>query len=194
MLNGKVCQNHQVLHCCCYCYLIVRQITISGLDEKNNTKSSFQSEHQRGGVKDRETSEQYGLLSLVTYEIETIYTFSGCSFISTGSTGTIKSPNYPAKYSPNVDCTYTIKTQNGHLIKLAFDTFSLEHHNSCDNDYVAIHDGEDGNAPLLGKFCGTKSPQIISSSSNTLFLRMKTDLAGEDKGFHAQYSTGTNCK
>ena len=112
----------------------------------------------------------------------------------TANVGSIQSVNYPSNYNANSDCKYTIKVGTGHLIKMRFQDFALEHHVTCVNDYLAIYDGENDHAPLIGTFCGERSPTIILSSSNALFLHFKTDLSGEDKGFSASYVSGTSCK
>ena len=59
---------------------------------------------------------------------------------------------------------------------------------------MRIHDGSDREAPILGTFCGDRGPKTIVSSSSSLLVHFKTDLSGEDVGFHASYISGVNCK
>lgn len=76
-----------------------------------------------------------------------------------------------------------------------FNTFHLEASSSCRFDYVAVHDGGDSLAPLLGKFCGQVLPPNLRSSSNQLFLIFKTDSSVNGVGWRATYmqTLGTSC-
>lgn len=76
-----------------------------------------------------------------------------------------------------------------------FNTFHLEASSSCRSDYVAVHDGGDSLAPLLGKFCGRVLPPNLLSSSNQLFLVFKTDYSVSGVGWRATYeeTLGWSC-
>ena len=63
-------------------------------------------------------------------------------------------------------------------------------------DYVAIYDGTDANAPVLGEFTGDNTPQLVSSTGRDMFIQFTTDhgnygitTAGshEDPGFYADW-------
>lgn len=68
-----------------------------------------------------------------------------------------------------------------------FNSFQLEISPSCYKDYVAVYDGSDTHAPLLGRFCGSELPPNIKSSSNNLFLVFNTDFFGSDRGWKASF-------
>lgn len=68
-----------------------------------------------------------------------------------------------------------------------FNTFQLELSPSCYKDSVAVYDGSDTHAPLLGKFCGSELPPNMKSSSNQLFLVFNTDFSGSDRGWKASF-------
>ena len=57
-----------------------------------------------------------------------------------------------------------------------------------------IFDGDNIDAPQIGKFCGQRSPGIITSTGNFLHLVFMSDTLNKDIGFHARYTTRTNCK
>jgi hypothetical protein len=58
---------------------------------------------------------------------------------------------------------------------------------ACKFDYVAIYDGfNESDAKLVGKFCGKKAPQPMSSLAN-MIVRFKTDATVGDVGFLANY-------
>lgn len=68
-----------------------------------------------------------------------------------------------------------------------FNSFQIELSPSCYKDHVAVYDGSDTHAPLLGKFCGSELPPNIKSSSNHLFLVFSTDFYGTDRGWKATF-------
>lgn len=68
----------------------------------------------------------------------------------------------------------------------------MEAHLECAYDHIEIYDGRDGKAPSLGRFCGTKKPQPITSSGNKLFIRFFSDNSVQKKGFEASHSAGKN--
>lgn len=69
-----------------------------------------------------------------------------------------------------------------------FNTFHLEASSSCRYDYVAVYDGQDTLAPLLGKFCGAVLPPDLRSSTNQLFIIFRTDASVNGIGWRATYS------
>ncbi|XP_064556108.1 protein tolkin isoform X1 [Drosophila montana] len=103
--------------------------------------------------------------------------------------GTIYSPNYPDNYPPNADCVWHFSTTPGHRIKLIFNEFNVESHQECAYDNVAIYDGESELSSLLGRFCGEKIPYPISSTTNQLYMVLKTDKNKQMNGFTAMHST-----
>lgn len=50
-----------------------------------------------------------------------------------------------------------------------------------------IYDGSDTSADLIGVYCGTEGPGIVTSTGSSLFLRMESDITGTRSGFHAKY-------
>ncbi|EDV93120.1 dorsal-ventral patterning protein tolloid [Drosophila grimshawi] len=112
-----------------------------------------------------------------------------CKNEITGAFGTIYSPNYPDSYPPNADCVWHFSTTPGHRIKLIFNEFNVESHQECSYDNVAIYDGESELSSLLGRFCGEKIPYPISSSTNQLYMVLKTDKNKQMNGFMAVHST-----
>lgn len=76
-----------------------------------------------------------------------------------------------------------------HLLCLVcrFNTFHLEASSSCRYDYVAVYDGQNSLAPLLGKFCGAVLPPNLLSSTNHMFLVFRTDASVSGDGWRATY-------
>ncbi|KFO12892.1 Neuropilin-2, partial [Balearica regulorum gibbericeps] len=116
-----------------------------------------------------------------------------CSRNFTASNGTIESPGFPDKYPHNLDCVFTIIAKPKTEILLHFLLFDLEHdplqagEGDCKYDWLDIWDGIPQVAPLIGRYCGTKMPSDIRSTTGVLSLTFHTDLAVAKDGFSAQY-------
>ena len=67
-------------------------------------------------------------------------TVLGCGGIVTNSSGTIASPLHPQAYPHGTTCRWIIKGEPGSVIRLTFQTFSLERSASCKFDYVEVFD------------------------------------------------------
>ncbi|KAK1336575.1 hypothetical protein QTO34_002608 [Cnephaeus nilssonii] len=116
-----------------------------------------------------------------------------CSKNFTSPNGTIESPGFPEKYPHNLDCTFTILAKPKMEIVLQFLTFDLEHdplqvgEGDCKYDWLDIWDGIPHVGPLIGKYCGTKTPSELRSSTGILSLTFHTDMAVAKDGFSARY-------
>lgn len=65
----------------------------------------------------------------------------GCGGTLRGQSGVITTPNYPAEYSNNADCTWTVLAEPGDTIALVFSDFQLE------DDYDLLEvSGTDGSS------------------------------------------------
>ncbi|KAH9524422.1 hypothetical protein Btru_054506 [Bulinus truncatus] len=111
----------------------------------------------------------------------------GCNRVLTNSSGVIKSPNYPAQYYNNADCSWLIETYENFIISLKFDTLNTE----CGYDYVTVYDGKNITAPQLGRYC-TQPTREFLSSSNSIFITFMSDSIITSSGFNASYKS-LNC-
>ena len=104
--------------------------------------------------------------------------------------GLITSPNYPDMYDNDDDCAWLIQVDENHVVQLAFEDFDVEPHSNCSYDYVALYDGANTSAPLLLLHCGANVPEpnVIESTGNQLYVRMKADGSVPAKGFKANYT------
>ena len=50
------------------------------------------------------------------------------------------SPAHPNHYPHGVNCTWWLRVSVGHVVRLTFNTFSLESHTRCRYDSVAVYD------------------------------------------------------
>ncbi|XP_070842448.1 cubilin [Chaetodon trifascialis] len=114
-------------------------------------------------------------------------TQTGCGGMLTTASGTFSSPNYPLSYHPNAECYWNIRTSQGNQLLLSFSDFHLESSSTCSYDYLAVYDGNSSTAPELAKLCGGQLPNTISSSSNQLYIKLRTDSSISTGGFLASY-------
>ncbi|XP_072174323.1 cubilin-like [Diadema setosum] len=100
---------------------------------------------------------------------------------------TLTSPNYPANYSVNQRCGWTIDGTNAtNKIRLTVTDLSLE--NDCDNDYVEFRDQPENSGHVL-RYCGTNIPPVFDSSGQTVLVYFASDSAPRTtyKGFSLEY-------
>ncbi|KAJ8280235.1 hypothetical protein GJAV_G00052160 [Gymnothorax javanicus] len=111
-----------------------------------------------------------------------------CGGQKTGLEGSLSSPNHPKPYPHQQLCTWRISVPEGHVIRLAFQNFSLETQDVCEFDYVEVHDSANtGDGHVLGRFCGTSLPPELTSSGPVMTLLFVADEGVADSGFYATY-------
>ncbi|XP_017555843.2 cubilin [Pygocentrus nattereri] len=115
-------------------------------------------------------------------------TLGGCGGPITAPSGEIHSPQYPNNYPNNVDCSWVITVDESHRILFNFTDMDIESHSSCIWDYVDIHDGPGQSSPLLAKVCGFSIPDPIFSTQNVIYVRFRSDISSNHRGFRAEFS------
>uniref|UniRef100_A0A8D2ZVM0 Neuropilin n=1 Tax=Scophthalmus maximus TaxID=52904 RepID=A0A8D2ZVM0_SCOMX len=126
------------------------------------------------------------------YEI--FKTGSDCSRNFTSPSGLIESPGFPDKYPHNLECSFIIVVPPSMDVTLTFLTFDLENdplpggEGDCKYDWLEVWDGLPGVGPLIGRYCGTRVPPEIQSSTGILSLSFHTDMAVAKDGFSARYN------
>ena len=55
---------------------------------------------------------------------------------------------------------------------------------------LKVRDGRGETDRLIGKYCGSTLPAPIRSTSNTLWVRFKSDSSVQEAGFRAAYTVG----
>ncbi|KAI8496701.1 hypothetical protein Bbelb_253560 [Branchiostoma belcheri] len=114
---------------------------------------------------------------------------TGCGGDLTASSGgPVTSPKYPGNYGNNENCEWLITVPEGSIIRLTFDSF----HTEGGYDFLTIYDGASDNAAEIKRLTGYHS-QIspIISTSNTLFLRFRSDRINRHQGFQLNYISST---
>lgn len=77
-----------------------------------------------------------------------------------------------------------------HVVQLSFESFDVEPDTNCTYDSVVIHDGPDEDSNRLLLHCGTvvPEPNIIRSTGNVMYMRLRADGTRGAQGFKANYT------
>ncbi|XP_029395556.1 CUB and sushi domain-containing protein 2 isoform X3 [Mus pahari] len=103
----------------------------------------------------------------------------------TDSTGVILSQSYPGSYPQFQTCSWLVRVEPEYNISITVEYFLSEKQ----YDEFEIFDGPSGQSPLLKALSGNYSaPLIVTSSSNSVYLRWSSDHAYNRKGFKIRYS------
>ncbi|XP_028815099.1 cubilin [Denticeps clupeoides] len=112
----------------------------------------------------------------------------GCGGAITAPSGEVHSPSYPQNYPNNVDCSWVITVDESHRVLFNFTDLDIENHNTCEWDYVSVHDGPSSLAPVLAHACGVTRPDPITSTFNAIYVRFRSDSSLSHRGFSARFS------
>ena len=108
--------------------------------------------------------------------ITTITSQSGVHYDSGGAGG---------NYQDDERYLWLIQPTNAQSVTLNFTSFDLEY----DYDFLFIYDGDNTDAPLIGKYTGTNSPGTITSSGGSLLIEFRSDCGTTNPGWVADYSS-----
>ncbi|XP_063044052.1 neuropilin and tolloid-like protein 2 [Engraulis encrasicolus] len=103
--------------------------------------------------------------------------------------GLFTSPNYPETYPPNKECVYILEALPRQRIQLTFDpVYYIEPSFECRFDHIEVRDGPFGFSPLIDRFCGPKSPGIVTSTGRFMWIKFTSDEELEGMGFRITYT------
>ncbi|XP_061386037.1 cubilin homolog [Musca vetustissima] len=112
-----------------------------------------------------------------------------CNGMIHSSSGTLRSPNWPANYTEDLDCTWVINTPPGTQMELAVVVFDVEASQNCSSDWLEIRNGGSNQSSLLGIFCGNYSqiPHAIPSFTNQMYLHFHSNSFDNRRGFQIEW-------
>ena len=87
-------------------------------------------------------------------------------------------------------CTWRVSTDPKRRIALgavSFDPTAFD----CQGSYLAVHDGEDSTAPLIGMFCKTRPFETIFSSSRHIYIEYTAPKVGLLELHYVTFYAGT---
>jgi cubilin len=129
----------------------------------------------------RKIDPSSGLVPLVPFGSECLQEL----FINSSRT-IISSPNYPANYDNDVDCTWILHSDRLSRIQIRIRFLSMEASRRCRYDYLSVYDGTYGQQVWnkTNQICRrSQSRTIMISSGNTVKLKFKTDRSVVRRGF-----------
>ncbi|XP_065550109.1 tolloid-like protein 1 isoform X2 [Lathamus discolor] len=116
-----------------------------------------------------------------------LYRCPACGETLQESTGNFSSPGFPNGYPSYTHCIWRISVTPGEKIVLNFTTMDLYKSSLCWYDYIEVRDGYWRKSPLLGRFCGDKLPEVLSSSDSRMWIEFRSSSNWVGKGFAAIY-------
>ncbi|XP_077983840.1 CUB domain-containing protein 2-like [Glandiceps talaboti] len=122
------------------------------------------------------------------------YVQSGCSVglsnttVTFGSDEEYLAPNHPENYMPNEDCIHHFVADQGYKIRVTFQEFKIENREDgeCRYDYIEFYDGDSTADRHLGRYCGSKIPPTVLSTSTQLLAVFVSDNSIEPGTFKAK--------
>ncbi|XP_035663300.1 CUB and sushi domain-containing protein 3-like [Branchiostoma floridae] len=99
------------------------------------------------------------------------------------SSGFVHSPNYPGRYSNNLDCTWTIEVNEWEGVSLTPVSFNLEEN----FDWLGVYKKGVDNFISLGLFTGTNFTEKLVAWSHTIRLVFRTDYSYSEDGFKIHF-------
>ncbi|XP_078621462.1 procollagen C-endopeptidase enhancer 2-like [Branchiostoma floridae x Branchiostoma japonicum] len=111
------------------------------------------------------------LLSFLTYPA----TSTECGGSLTSQHGVITSPDYPAPYPADTDCTWNITVPRGQVVLLTFDRIDLnpfpDAPEKCYLHKIEVYNGTDEAENLMGRFCGQTPPPALMSGGDVMIVK-----------------------
>ncbi|XP_041966337.1 neuropilin and tolloid-like protein 2 isoform X1 [Alosa sapidissima] len=107
--------------------------------------------------------------------------------------GEFTSPNYPNSYPPNKECVFILEAFPRKRIQLEFDDlYYIETSFECRFDNIEVRDGPFGFSPLIDRFCGSRSPGLVTSTGRFMWIKFSSDEELEGLGFKVRYTFPTD--
>lgn len=103
---------------------------------------------------------------------------SSSSTVTCGTTYTYYDPGGTGNYSNNQLGTLTLNPSTaGQYVSINFGAgaFNVETHATCGYDWIRIYDGPTTGSPLIGTYCNSNVPGVITSSSGSLTIVFDSD-------------------
>ncbi|KAK6324375.1 hypothetical protein J4Q44_G00037170 [Coregonus suidteri] len=122
-----------------------------------------------------------------TTQARKLYRCPACGETLQESTGNFSSPGYPNGYPSYTHCVWRVSVTPGEKIVLNFTTMDLYKSSLCWYDYIEVRDGYWRKAPLLGRFCGDKVPEVLVSTESRMWIEFRSSSNWVGKGFTAAY-------
>uniref|UniRef100_A0A914WPV4 Cubilin n=1 Tax=Plectus sambesii TaxID=2011161 RepID=A0A914WPV4_9BILA len=97
--------------------------------------------------------------------------------IITGTSTSVKSPNYPEPYPVDSNCEWFVRGPQGHFLNLTLSHLSLTYSINCSNDYLSLIDSNSEGDPFIQQACNQQELTVKQwhTSQNALYVKFKSD-------------------
>uniref|UniRef100_A0A8C5FRN7 Metalloendopeptidase n=1 Tax=Gadus morhua TaxID=8049 RepID=A0A8C5FRN7_GADMO len=113
---------------------------------------------------------------------------TACGGFITELNGSLSTPGWPREYPPNKNCVWQLVAPAQYCITLVFDAFETEGNHVCKYDYVEVSSGRGpADSRLHGRYCGSDTPERITSTLNNLRVEFRSDNTVAKAGFQARF-------
>ncbi|KAH0616082.1 hypothetical protein JD844_026913, partial [Phrynosoma platyrhinos] len=116
-----------------------------------------------------------------------LYRCPACGETLQESTGNFSSPGFPNGYPSYTHCIWRISVTPGEKIVLNFTTMDLYKSSLCWYDYIENEILYVKMSIYLGRFCGDKLPDVLTSSDSRMWIEFRSSSNWVGKGFAAVY-------
>ncbi|XP_063314268.1 tolloid-like protein 1 isoform X2 [Pelobates fuscus] len=116
-----------------------------------------------------------------------LYRCPACGETLQESTGNFSSPGFPNGYPSYTHCIWRVSVTPGEKIVLNFTTMDLYKSSLCWYDYIEVRDGYWRKSPLLGRYCGDKLPEVLTTTDSRMWIEFRSSSNWVGKGFAAVY-------
>ncbi|RWS30688.1 cubilin-like protein [Leptotrombidium deliense] len=126
----------------------------------------------------------------IGFEIKFSTTALGCGGTVTQPFGMLMSPDYPSPYNHNSVCQWIIHVSKGSTVNITVEDVDLEG-DACNSNSLEFFDGNNDRSKLLKRICNSGFNSSITSSSNVILVKFRTEASITSRGFKLRYIT--NC-
>jgi cubilin len=91
-------------------------------------------------------------------------------------------------YQSNAKCQWLVFAPVGFVIQINVLNFELEQDNQCKYDFVKIFNNRSGGSEVIGPYCGTNIPKIITTTGNLATIQFQSDGSTAKDGFTLSFS------
>ncbi|KAM5138250.1 embryonic protein UVS.2-like [Mantella aurantiaca] len=135
-----------------------------------------------------EIGQRYGTSSLDISKVKKLYDCNECSFLLTGTNGSLDFDASMSRYIDATNCLWLVRV-NRNKAYLQFDTFSGPRSGECTSGYITVYDGPSKDSPLLVEgACADQEIPLLVASGSALLVELVHGISFSSTDLKASYS------